>query len=49
MNETPFKITFWINETKTYTKPEDLGIVDYIGLLGLYSIEHGDSKIEIFA
>ena len=26
MNERPFKINFWINVTKIYTKYEDLGV-----------------------
>ena len=32
MNETTFKIIFWINETELYTKSEGLGVVSYIGL-----------------
>ena len=52
MNETPFKIIFWSNETKIYTNSEDLGVVNYIFLhvwtLALEGIYHGD-KIGIFA
>ena len=52
MNETPFEIIFFINETKIYTKSENLGVVNYIGLhvwtLALGGIYHGD-KIEISA
>ena len=32
MNETPFKVIFWINETKTIQQLEHLGVVSYIGL-----------------
>ena len=44
---------FWINQTKTYTKSEGLGVVvDYIGLhvwiIALGGIQHRD-KIWIFA
>ena len=52
MNETPFKIVFCINETKIYTKSENLGAVNDIGLhvwtLALGGIYHGD-KIGISA
>ena len=47
MNETPFKIMFWLNATKIYTKSEDLGIVNYIGL-HVWGACHGDN-IGIFA
>ena len=47
-----FKITFWINETKIYTKSEDLVVVNNIGLniwtLAVGGTHHGD-KIGIFA
>ena len=43
---------FWKNQTKVYTKSEDLGIVNNIGLhiriLALEGIQHGN-KIGIFA
>ena len=54
MNETPFKIVFWINENKIYTKSESMhiGVVNDIGLhfwtLALGIIYHGD-KIGISA
>ena len=32
MDEKPSKTLFWINEVKIYSKSEDLGIVNYIGL-----------------
>ena len=52
MNETPLKKFFFINETKIYTKYEDLGVVNYIGVHvwapALRGIYHGD-KIGIFA
>ena len=52
MNETPFKIVFCINENKIYTKSENLGVVNDIGLhiwtLALRGIYHGD-KIGISA
>ena len=32
MNKTPFKINFWVKETKIYTKSEGLVVVNYIGL-----------------
>ena len=31
MNETPLKTIYWVNETKIYTKPEDIGVVNNIG------------------
>ena len=46
-----FKKFFWIKESKIYTKSENLGAINYIGLhvwtLALGGIYHGD-KIEIF-
>ena len=34
MNETPFKIIFWINETNIYTTQlKDVSVVNYIGSL----------------
>ena len=52
MNEAPFKIFFWINETKIDTKAEDQVVVSYKGLhiwtLALGVMYHGD-KIRIFA
>ena len=51
MNETP-KITFWINKAKVYTKSEDVGVANYIGLhiwtLAQGGIYHG-YKIGMFA
>ena len=43
---------FWINETKIYTKSEDLDVVNYtglhVGILALEGIQHGNN-IAIFA
>ena len=51
MNQKPFKIIFWINETKIYTKSEGLAAVNYIALhawtLGLGGIKHR-GKVGIF-
>ena len=52
MDDTRFKIFFWINENGIYTQSEDQGVVNYIDLhiwtLALGGIYHGD-KIGIFA
>ena len=52
MDDTPFKIFFWINGNEIYTQSEDQGVVNYIGLhvwaLALRGIYHED-KIGIFA
>ena len=39
MNEAPFKIFFWTNKAKSYTKSEGLDVVNYIGLHDVYSME----------